>query len=356
MSEELISTIAEGHTNRRQTAGDILRAAMQPAPAEPEETQEVEAEAPVETEETAEEQTTETIEATEEQEAEVSEETGVAIDTLTELAEAIEVDNDFLYNIKVPMPDGQEPVSLSELKDAYTGKLQTTTEAEAALNARREAFEKEQEETRQRIAAQQAQIQQMPDELLAAEADVRAIAKQYQTFDWSELEKVDPGRAALEKQNLATQYSQAEARAQEIRNDIQKKQEQSFQQMQAEQQQKILTTFPKWADPVVAQKEFGEISSLLNNYGFNQQELQYFGDSRILKLLSDYSQLKNQASEAKTVRKKVVKTPKSLKPGAPKVDQSAAQKREALIQKAAESRDSRVKVRAIGDLLNSNRG
>ena len=171
---ELQSSAVEKHVNRNQAAGDILREAFQPDPVE--ETPEVEEVlAEAETEEVLAEEPAETVEATDETEQKIETSDPVAISTLSELAEAIEVDNDFLYNIKVPMPDGQEAVSLSALKDAYTEKNDTTTAAMTQLEQQREAFEQEKEQYTQQFQ----QLQQMPEELLTAQAEVRAIASQY---------------------------------------------------------------------------------------------------------------------------------------------------------------------------------
>ena len=40
------------------------------------------------------------------------------VKNLSQLAEAIEVDNEFLYGIEIPMGDGQEPIALGELNRA----------------------------------------------------------------------------------------------------------------------------------------------------------------------------------------------------------------------------------------------
>ena len=231
MSNTLYSSDVTTGESAQDQAAQILRDAMQPAPVE-EETQTT-AEVDVE-EVVAEEQSPETIDALEETEQQ-EEEPGVAIKTLSELAEAIEVDNDFLYNIEVPMPDGQEPVSLSALKDAYQGKLETQTVASTQLEVERKAFEEEKE----RFGQQQVQMQQMPEELLNAEAEVRAISSQYQGFDWTELEKLDPGRAALEKQNFATRYSQAEASLKNSRR-LRKFPSGEIQQYEAKMKQRFL--------------------------------------------------------------------------------------------------------------------
>ena len=343
MSDTLESSEVVRHQNTQQQAAQILQDAMQPAPVE-EETQPT-AEVEVETE-IAEEQPPEAIEALEETEQQ-EEETGKDISTLSELAEAIEVDNDFLYNIRVPMPDGQESVSLSVLKDAYQGKLETQTIAETQLETQQKAFEEEKE----RFGQQQAQMQQMPEELLNAEAEVRAIASQYQSFDWTELEKLDPGRAALEKQNLATKYSQAEAQVAQIKGTAQEQQRVEFEKMRITQEQQTLLEIPEWRNQVTRSKEETEISTLLLANKFTPQEIGATRDPRTLKLLREFTQLKAKFQDATKVKKTVMKTPKSLKPGAHKVSTSDLQRQEARYDAARKSKDPKVKVSAISDLI-----
>jgi hypothetical protein len=62
-------------------------------------------------------------------------------------------------------------------------------------------------------------------------------------------------------------------------------------------------------------------------------------------------QLKAKFQAATEVKKTVMKTPKSLKPGAHKVSTGDLQKRQATYDAARKSKDPKVKVSAISDLI-----
>ena len=222
--------------NKQQQVADILQTAMQPAPvAQPEvapvveetveeipveEQEETTAESPVETEEAS---------PTEETEAETPE--SFNIDSLGDLAKAIEVDNEFLYNIKVPIGDGLEPVSISQLKDSFKNKSDDIQAREAELEQQREEFSKEREQQEAQLHQSSLQAHEMPAELMEAEAEIKALQHSYNTFDWASLEQSDPGRAALLKQNLATEFAQAKAKAEGIRQNIQQTQQSNMLQL-----------------------------------------------------------------------------------------------------------------------------
>ena len=98
-------------------------------------------------------------------------------------------------------------------------------------------------------------------------------------------------------------------------------------------------------------KDATAINTFMLGYGFNQQEINATGDPRTIKMLRDYMLLKSKFDEATTAKKAVMKTPKSLKPGAPKVQPTVLKKQQEKMDRARKSKDPRVKVSAIADLI-----
>jgi len=344
-----------------QKAGEILRQAMQPPvveeqseTAQPEVAQEAEVEEVVE-ETQLEESSEAPVEEEQVQEEVIAEEQdgGVSISTLSELAEAIEVDSDFLYGINIPLADGQEAVPLSVLKDHYQNKSLESQELQTQLDTERTNFEQQKAEYDAQIAKAMMGAQQAPAELQNAQAEMMAISNQYNAYDWSQLEEADPGKAALLKQNMATSYSQAQGKVQQLQEDLYQKQQVQANEMQRKNETQLLSTIKEWSDPLVRQTEWTQMGGLLREYGFTQNEVDHLFDYRTAWLVRDLMKLKGTLKEAGKVTKKVTKAPKVLRPGAPKSAPAGNRKLAAQINTATKSRDNNVKVNAIGNLLNS---
>lgn len=286
----------------------------------------------------------------EEQEPEVNEteeEEVVEISTLTELASAIEVDPEFLYNIKIPMANGEEPISLSELKDKYTNLQRSNGEELAAIAEERTKFD-EYKNAQVQFIQQQAQ---MPQEILAARAKVMAIANQYETFDWETLEKEDAGRAALEQQRLASLFQQAQGEVQQLESRYSGELQRQYQEHQAREGKSMLEKIPEWKDSELRSKEQGNIRAMLKVYGYSDQEISQLGDHRAMHMARDLMKLKQRSEKADTTVKKVTKAPKPLRSKSKPKPVTGRVKLAKAVERAKSTKRDHEKAREIGKLM-----
>ena len=307
------------------------------------------AESEVETEE-LEEQDQE-VDETEEAEETREEYSETEINDLNQLATAIEVEPEFLYNIKVPMADGMEPISLSELKDGYTQFKRGTTADLEILEKQRAEFE---EYKQQQVQAIQQQAQ-LPQEIMAAQAEALSIANQYNSNDWESLEASDPGRAALEKQKIASKYQQAENKFRQLSEEFQQKQAAEFERFNSEQRQNMLKKIPEWRDDKIRTAEQENIRVMLRDYDYSDADINSMADHRAMKLARDLWQLKSKNIEAKKVIKKIAKVPRTLKEGSvvKPVDGGAKQRMRKVKEEAKKSKNLDVKTNAVSSILQS---
>ena len=150
------------------------------------------------------------------------------IKTLAEFAEALEIDPGDLYNLTYAMPDGMEPATLSEMKDAYVQAKKeggvSESEAAQALQAERQQFEAQVQQTYQQLQAQT----QIPPQLQQLDANLNNVIQTIENTKWDELEKVDPGDAALQRQKLNEAYQNMMYQRQNMLGAMQQTQQQQM--------------------------------------------------------------------------------------------------------------------------------
>ncbi len=302
-------------------------------------------------EETVAEAETEEGQEQEEQETQTAEEEteGVEINDLSQLATAIEVEPEFLYNLKIPMSDGMEPISLSELKDGYTQFKRGATADLETLEKERADFETYRQQTEQQIQT----MAMLPKEILEAQAAAMAIANYYQSYDWDAFEKENPGQAALEKQKLSASYQQAVGKHQDMLQKYQHQQATEFKKNADLEFKKMLKSIPEWNDPKVKAQDQDEMRLVLREYGYSDQEIDSLSDHRAMRLARDVTKLRQQGQKAMKTIKKVSKLPKRVKAGVVPKPSVSNQKLQKSIDRAKKTKDIGVKTRAIGDILRS---
>lgn len=298
-------------------------------------------------EESEETQSEEVAEDTEEQSEESETIEVPQISDLNELASAIEVDAEFLYGIKIPMPDGEEPITLSELKDGYTKFKRGSSEEREALEEERAAFD----DYKQSQAEMLQQQMQLPQEIVAAQAEAMAIAYQYQNYNWEELEKANPGQAALQKQNMASLYQQAQDKLQGLNAQYQHQLSETVKEHTRKEFKAMLHYIPEWKDDAVRLKDQELLRSMLKGYGYSDKDINNLADHRAMRLARDLWKLKSQVEKVPATLKKLAKVPKTLKPRAAAGVPSKEKQQRELVKKAAESPFDRDKVDAISNLL-----
>lgn len=246
----------------------------------------------------------ETVEETEE-EVEASDAEDAADDDADDedtTEEEVEDDDEApLYTVKV---DGVEKqVSLEELRKNYSleSASQKRMREAAELRAQAEAAHKQLSDEAQKMRA-------------AYQAELAKIAQpSEQEPDWLAMSREDP-LGYIEKRaewdaRQAKQRQAAERQQQMAMEDYSRRLE--------EGRKRLFDAIPEWTDPDKYQadtKEIGEAA--VKAYGFTKQEMLSVLDPRMIQVLRDAYKYQKIREKRPETAKKVVKTPKVMKPGA----------------------------------------
>jgi len=259
---------------------------------------------PVETEESA-----DAVGENEETQDEFAEEeAGGEIHNLADLARENEWDVDELYALEVEMPDGAEPVALGKVKDEIT-------------NVRRQAATLQQKVQEQSAMLQQAQAaqqqgQQVDQAVMQAQGEVQALNMQAQSVNWQELEKEDPGKAALMRQKFSEAIGVAQQKVGYAEQQSQQRNAYQSQQQLAQGQQYLHQHIPEWNDAGVAKTERQEIAQMLVNEGYNPNDVGRIADPIAVKLARELVSLRKQVAGGRKAAEQVRQSPqKSLRGG-----------------------------------------
>ncbi len=212
--------------------------------------------------------------------------------TLSEIAETLEVDTKYLYDVEIPLGNDRS-VALAELKDGY--KKFETYQANESLFVERKA----QAENENMVAKRQI-------EQLIRLAPPGAITGEL-------LSKLDE----IHNANVSRERSA------------------------------IIKAIPEWRDSNQRQIDFSEIAEVMAEYGFSSSEIEGAMDARLVKFCYDMTKRINLAKRhngGKPLPTNVGKGRRSVKP---KVSPLTAK-----IESAKVSRSMQEKVSAVSALLN----
>lgn len=269
------------------------------------------------------------------------------IETLAQLAEALEVDDNFLSNLQVSFKaDGEDvTVSLDELRRGYQRDANYRRQTQELAETRRTL----ETEAQQRGQHYEAQLVQLGHVLQQGE---QMLVGQLDTAEMQQLRQTNPAEWAARREELSQRINgvkQLYAFAAQ--------QYDAYQQQQAEQLQGQLSelrrremdnlrlALPEWGDELR-----GKLTGYLNDaFGFTADDLKTVFDSRLI-LLANKARLYDelQAVGDKT-RKKVVTLPKVQKPG--KGGKPGASRETVNIRKASQRLKQTGKLRDAADLI-----
>lgn len=260
-------------------------------------------------EEVVEEETVEAVElVSEEQDAveteaagEATEDQGDDIKTLGQLAEAIEVDAEYLYGIEIGMGAGQDSIPLGKLKDAYKEAVTDKQALEQQLQAQTEQLKTAQTGV--------SQNQALSNDMIEVKSQLAQINQQFNEVDWAEYEKQDPGAAALARQKFQEAFGQAQRQM----GQLSQVQQQGRQESMREGAGKLLDAIPEWKDAEVREKERSEIKSMLMSAGYPAQAIVLEADPVATILARELIQLRAEKQTAQAAVEKVHSAPKVLK-------------------------------------------
>lgn len=307
------------------------------------ETPEVTEETPEEVIETAEEVVEE---AEEEVVEEVVEHAEYEIDHIAELlgveADDLDVNDDgkLVLNGKI---DGQQAkTSAGELLknfQMYQAAEKRLTEAKTKAQQANEESGKIVESANKQLAVASKMVENLESKLASEDSSI----------NWATLREEDPAEYSAKKSELAEKRSDIE----NLKTDAVREYEESLreqdlvsqQQMQEylqKENEALLTKLPDWVDAEKATEEKTQISKYLLSEGFTENDIANAADHRLIVLARKAMLFDQNTSKTDVAKKKVVKVPKVMKPGAPKTtEQSNNEKVTQLQSKLRKSGDTK---------------
>jgi len=227
--------------------------------------------------------------------------------TIAQLADAIDVDPEYLYDIDIGMGEGKDSVKLGQLKDDY----QSVTTERDALVTERDALKSE--------AADPNSIanlgQGVSQEMIKAFANMDNLQNMYENFDWRGLseEPDGAGKVALKKQEFQEAFQRGQGFIQQADNNMKQLKSQNLQKAAAQ----MFEIIPEWKDETIRRTDQGKMKALMLAEGYNDNAVNSIVDPRAMKMLNELVSLREYKAnvEAGTVTalKKVRKAPKVLK-------------------------------------------
>jgi hypothetical protein len=233
--------------------------------------------------------------------------TEVKIETIADLAGYLEVEPDFIYGLKIKLSESGEPVPLGEIKD----KLQEYQRQAGDIEREKANLEAERQNWLQQLQQVQQYGGQLSEREQQAQAQMAAAKAEFDRINWDELEKLDPGRAALDQQKLLRKFNIAKHQLTEAQQERQQMQQGMFQQYKAEQDRLLLDRVPEWRDSDRAMKDIhGILSWMQERYRFTSDEINQAVDWRhrdVLRKAFLYDQMQGEK------RRTLSKPPKPLR-------------------------------------------
>lgn len=274
---------------------------------------EPEQQAETETIETPEVQANETAEAEpieadaeEAQLAEIEEESYVE-DELSEVEEDEQIDqNDLTFTVKI---NGEEiEVPVDELRKGYSRQADYTLKTQQLAEQRREA--------EHQLSALNAEREQYANVLAGLQDQLSSATDEP---DWNALREADPNAYAVEwaaHQQRSEQRNAITAEQNRLRQIQHHQMQENAAAQLSEEQSKLMTAIPEWADEDVAREEKLALIDYGKSIGFSEEELGNVTDHRSVLALRNAMRFSSLESKAKNV--KPVNGKPTLKPGSSK--------------------------------------
>ena len=259
-------------------------------------------------------------EVVEGQEPEGDEVEEVELQTLEELAEHFELDPEWLQKLQVTRKVNGKPVkvSISEALD----NLDKVKAADAYLTEAREKAKEIAAEAKQQQEQLTATITAFGKLLETAEAEINADVR---AIDWKKLREDDPAEYVAKKDEIRERRERLEKlkseAAEQYKQAIAQHQEKSLEALKeyvAKERNKLLEAIPDFGDEEKAKSLQKQITTDLKSRGFTDDEIAQAYDSRLVIMAYEAMQYRAAKAKAGAAKKKVVKVPKVLKPGASK--------------------------------------
>lgn len=249
--------------------------------------------------------------------------------------------------------EAQEDINESSEEPSYVVKVDGS-EMEVTLNELLRGYQREADYTRKtsELSLEKSKyndlLQQSQSEInqkLSKLTELTTMAQQelqreYSNIDFERLYEDDPVEAARQEHKMRKRAENLNM----IQEETRANQMQEFQKYIQEQQNKIATLIPDFADPAKATKMKSDMRRYLSGVGYSDQEINSIYDSRQVLLIKDAMTYDKLRKANPKVTKKVAKAPKVVKPGVAKTkaDELAQRRRDKLsrLKKSGQVKDA----------------
>ena len=229
-----------------------------------------------------------------------------AIETLSDLASAFEVDEtDFLDHVQVPNREGDGTVSLSEVINAYMAQPEQDNQAREKYNTLSRDLQADYDA---RIAEQQkltasliAQVQAEPN------------------IDWDMLRETDPGRYLKERETRDARRADIQRSLDMMDAEMKRRDEQAAAQHVEWQKEQVETLYqlrPDWKEPETGRAAMTEVTEYLQKNGFSEEQINALEDARSILTVWRAAQWERLQAQKPEVKKRLRLLPRTLRPGA----------------------------------------
>ena len=215
---------------------------------------------------------------------------------------------DPVYSVKT---DGKVvQVTLDELTNGYQRQSDYTRKTQELAETRRTFETEKQAVAEERVQYQSAlnQFNQMLQEQTA----------EFEQIDWNELAELDPTQYLIKKdeqRELQTKQMRVNAENQRVQQVQQQEAQRQHQELLKQEMGMLEAAFPEWKDPVKRDKLTASWESYALTQGYEPNDVKAITDHRALKIL-DKARKYDQWQATSVKKKKIVKVPKTAKPGA----------------------------------------
>ena len=222
-----------------------------------------------------------------------------------EQTDEIPQEQDSTYKVKVA---GQElDVTLDELKNGYSRDADYRRKTEE-LSYDKKQFMSESEKQRQDYSSKLNELNQL---MSVAQQQLNT---EINSVDLEKLYEEDPTEAARIEHRLRRKQEKLNSAMAKTQSE----QNKQFESFVSDQKNKLVTKLPEFSDPDKASKLKSSMKTILNNYGFNDQEISQVYDHRIIMLVNDAMKYRNMQNSKPNLAKKISKPGKVFSSGVKK--------------------------------------
>lgn len=229
-----------------------------------------------------------------------------AIETLSDLASAFEVDEaEFLDHVQVPNREGDGTVSLSEVINAYMAQPEQD-------NQEREKYNVLSRDLQADYDARIAEQQKLTASLIA---QVQAEPN----IDWDMLRETDPGRYLKERETRDARRADIQRSLDMMDAEMKRRDEQAAAQHVEWQKEQVETLYklrPDWKEPETGRAAMTEVTEYLQKNGFSEEQINALEDARSILTVWRAAQWERLQAQKPEVKKRLRLLPRTLRPGA----------------------------------------